>query len=284
MSSLTGPEWKSKWICLGLVTAQTWLCLAAPAWSWPVYLGAAYAVGATLAQALFLAVHELTHDLFFRTPVLNRLFAFVANAPLVVPFSVDFRAHHLAHHRSLGVRGEDTDLPSEWEVRWVRGACAKLVWCSLQIVAYAVRPVLTRPQPVTRWHVASWTVQLAFDAALVHAAGSAAPLRFALLCVLLAGGLHPCAGHFLSEHYVFEDKGEQETYSYYGPWNALTWNVGYHSEHHDFPRVPWSRLPAVRARFPDRYAALRTCPSWSTVVWEYVTRPDMGPHRRVVRS
>ncbi|GBP24887.1 Sphingolipid delta(4)-desaturase DES1 [Eumeta japonica] len=68
-------------------------------------------------------------------------------------------------------------------------------------------------------------------------------LMYLVLGSLMATGLHPISGHLICEHYMFR-KGF-ETYSYYGPLNWITFNVGYHNEHHDFPAVPGRRLPEV---------------------------------------
>merc|ERR1740121_13245 len=105
-----------------------------------------------------------------------------------------------------------------------------------QIFAYALRPCLTKPEmvPKDRWLALNLAVHHTFDALITARLGPSAML-YLLLSTFFAGSIHPTAGHFLAEHYVME--GVAETYSYYGPLNMLTYNVGYHNEHHDFPNV-----------------------------------------------
>jgi len=284
VSKLQGPEWKSKWITLGLVGAQLWLSVATQHLSWVPYVLVAYVFGATITQALFLAIHELAHNLFFKTPVYNRYFSFIANFPIGIPYTIPFRGYHLEHHKFQGVDGIDTDIPSLLECKIVRGPVTKVVWACCQILTYALRPMFIKQQEITRMHLYNWLAQIAFDAAFFAAFGWK-PLFYMVFCIFLAGGLHPCAGHFISEHYVFPHKSAtQETYSYYGYLNWLTFNVGYHNEHHDFPYVPWSRLPELKRIAPEFYDNLEVCESWVGVIWDYVMRPEVGPFNRVKRK
>jgi sphingolipid delta-4 desaturase len=125
------------------------------------------------------------------------------------------------------------------------------------------------------------TIQLLFDALVWYMFGGKV-LAYMVIGTLLAMGLHPVAGHFISEHYMFK-KG-YETYSYYGPLNWITFNVGYHNEHHDFPNIPGSRLPLVKKMAPEYYDNLPQHHSWVKVIHDFITDPEIGPYARVKRK
>jgi sphingolipid delta-4 desaturase len=142
------------------------------------------------------------------------------------------------------------------------------------------------------WELVNFAAQLAFDA-LVFRLGGWRGLAYLVLGTLLGMGAHPMAGHFVAEHYTFDKApsalgggAPQETFSYYGPLNWLSFNVGYHNEHHDFPFIPGSRLPKLRELAPEFYEApvVRHHSSWVAVLLNYVLRGNVGPLARVKRK
>lgn len=245
------------------------------------FLFVAYAVGGTLNQNAFLSIHDITHNLAFRGVGPNRLFAMFANLPIGVPFAMLFKRYHSEHHRFFGEDGMDTDLPSKLELVVLHSTAGKLFFVTFQIFFYALRPGLVRHLPPTRWLALNILVQLTFDWLVVTHWGWHAMLYF-LISSHMAGSLHPLAGHFIGEHFLF-DGLDQETWSYYGPLNILVYNAGYHNEHHDFPAVPWTKLPALRAMAHEFYDPLPSHPSWPGVIYRFVTEPQMGLWSRAKR-
>ncbi len=65
--------------------------------------------------------------------------------------------------------------------------------------------------------------------------------------------------------------------------NALTWNVGYHMVHHDFPSIPGSLLPEVKKMAPEFYDHLPSHNSWTWCLYDFITNPEMGPFARIKR-
>ena len=152
---------------------------------------------------------------------------------------------------------------------------------TFQILFYALRPTFVRSQKLTKWHVANIIAQLVFNYFLLSYAGLKAYV-YLIESSFFAGSLHPLAGHFIAEHYLW-DGLEQETYSYYGCLNIFGYNVGYHNEHHDFPSVPWTRLPALRALAPEFYDTIPSHPSWPMVTVNFIRDKEVGLFARAKR-
>ena len=123
----------------------------------------------------------------------------------------------------MGEDGVDTDLPTRLELLALNNVLGKVFFATFQILFYALRPGFVRAQRLTRWHYANIASQLLFDYIFIRFFGVRSFL-YLLFSSFFAGSLHPCAGHFIAEHYLW-DGLQQETYSYYGPLNVLAYNV-----------------------------------------------------------
>ncbi|KAF7291868.1 Sphingolipid delta(4)-desaturase [Mycena indigotica] len=283
VTKLMGHEPLTKYIVFGVVSLQVYLAIALrfthP--TSPIFLLCAYAIGGTANHNLFLAIHEITHNLAFKGIVPNKLLAIFANLPIGIPYSVMFKGYHIEHHKFMGQDTIDTDLPTNLELLLLNNVLGKVFFATFQILFYALRPGFVRSQRLGRWHLLNFIIQLVFNYLLVSTFGWR-PLVYLVMSSFFAGSLHPCAGHFIAEHYLW-DGLEQETFSYYGPLNVLAYNVGYHNEHHDFPSIPWTRLPTLRAMVPEVYDTLPSHPSWPMVIVNFIRDKEVGIFARAKR-
>ncbi|XP_066583912.1 sphingolipid delta(4)-desaturase DES1 [Prorops nasuta] len=283
IKKLFGYDPNFKWVVTGMVTVQLLSMFVVKDLSYPVLFLMAYCFGGVINHSLMLAIHEISHNLAFghARPMANRLFGFFANLPLIIPVSISFKKYHLEHHRYQGDEKLDTDLPTYLEAKLFCTTFGKFVWLMLQPFFYSFRPLATYPKKPTYLEFVNLSVQLVFDCIVWYFFGGKILVYF-IVGSLMAMGVHPVAGHFISEHYMYK-KGF-ETYSYYGPLNLITFNVGYHNEHHDFPAVPGSRLPEVKRIAGEFYDNLPQHNSWVSVLYDFVMDPDIGPYARMKRK
>jgi sphingolipid delta-4 desaturase len=137
-------------------------------------------------------------------------------------------------------------------------------------------------KPVDGWIIFNWSIQLAFNLAIWFFIGPKA-LMFMLISFFFSVGLHPLGARWIQEHYLVLDE-VQETYSYYGPLNAVAFNVGYHNEHHDFPSIPWNKLPQLRKEAPEFYYSLKSHQSWFKLFFRFLFDNNVTLHSRVLRE
>ena len=111
---LFGPYPLSALFIVGLVALQwtaAWLVCDQP---WYVIVPVAYVAGAVLNHALYVLMHEATHNLIFAVPVLNKLAGLVCDFALIVPSAMSFRKYHLLHHQHLNKMTMDPDVVSQF--------------------------------------------------------------------------------------------------------------------------------------------------------------------------
>ncbi len=120
---------------------------------------------------------------------------------------------------------------------------------------------------VDRWLLLNLALVVAFDG-LVYWCWGPKALAYLFASFVFSVGLHPLGARWIQEHYLVHSP--QETYSYYGRLNTLAFNVGYHNEHHDFPSVPWHRLPRLRRMASGWYDSLVSHSSWTALLVRFL--------------
>lgn len=283
IKNLLGPTWWTPPVAVALVGAHVGLAALASALPWWAAPILAFGVGAFLAQALYAVLHECAHLLAGRGRTFNRALSLVANLPLLAPIAISYAHFHLMHHRHQGDPARDPDLPGAIEHGLARGGFAgKLLWQAGFPIWQLLR---TRGMPGPRardWLVANALAQVVFTIGVALWLGPSAVVYLAL-SLYFTMALHPIAARLVQEHHVVREG--QETYSYHGALNAVALNVGYHHEHHDFPAVPWTRLPALRRIAREVYdEELASHRSWLRLWWRFLTDDALGPLSRVVRA
>ncbi|KPP64735.1 sphingolipid delta(4)-desaturase/C4-hydroxylase DES2-like, partial [Scleropages formosus] len=283
IKSLMGHDPHLKWVVSGMVLAQLLACYLVQDLSWKWLIFWAYAFGGCVNHSLTLAIHDISHNVAFgnKQARWNRWFAIFANLPIGLPYSASFKKYHIDHHRYLGGDGLDVDVPTDIEGWFFCTPLRKLLWLFLQPFFYALRPLVVNPKPVSSLEALNAVVQFVADFVLFYLWGLK-PIVYLIAGSILCMGLHPISGHFIAEHYMFL-KGH-ETYSYYGPLNLITFNVGYHMEHHDFPSIPGSKLPLVKKIAAEYYDTLPQHTSWIRVLWDFVFDDSIGPYARIKRQ
>jgi sphingolipid delta-4 desaturase len=284
MRELIGPHPATFWWTCGIVALQVALAWLVRDQSWWVVFAVAYGVGAFANHALFVMIHEVAHKLVFKRKVPNILTGLIANLPLFFPSSVSFAKYHLKHHAFQGVYELDADLPNLWEARLIGHSwLGKAVWLLFYPFFQMTRPLrLKEIHLLDAWSITNIVTQVAFDVAVWLVWGPQALVYF-VLSLFFSIGLHPLGARWIQRHFLTTD-GDQETFSYYGPLNRVAFNVGYHNEHHDFPSIPWTRLPRIRSTAPEAYDTLSAHQSWTRLLFRFLFDPKLSLFSRVVRN
>lgn len=245
-----------------------------------VWLICCYTLSGLITGSMTLSLHELSHNLAAKGIFWNRVVAMTANATMGIPAAATFKRYHAEHHKFLGEHLVDVDVPTYTEGNVFGDTkIGKLLWLFFQPVWYGLRPWTIYPKEPNAYEVANFVTIITIDLLVLWRYGIPG-LMYLLLGTIMGMQWHPVAGHFVAEHYIFNEG--QETYSYYGPFNWIGFNVGYHIEHHDLPFIACSRLPTLK-RISFEFYDQPHYQSWVKVLWDFVFDSHLSPFARMKR-
>ena len=269
-------------VIIGLVSSMVAIAWLVRDQSWWIIFGAAYLYGAFANHALFVMIHECTHQLLFKGKTANRIAGMFANLPHIMPGYASFEKYHLKHHSFQGIHELDADLPNKWEAKLINNYFfGKMMWLLFFPLFQGTR--VSRLKEINFLDgltIINIAAQVVFTAAIWYFVGWHA-VAFLFISFWFSIGLHPVGARWVQEHYLTHGV-DQETYSYYGALNTVAFNVGFHNEHHDFPSIPWNRLPKLKKTAPEFYDTLYYHKSWTKLFFRFLFEKEISLFNRIV--
>jgi len=281
-----------------LLCTSTLIALAIYTRNWPAlpWFVCVYTVGTLLSYQCQVLGHEGTPGLVFKTPLFSKIHSVVAFLPVFLgPFGMWWMVEHMWHHNVVVDKclryGRQDAMPLRKaiftllfiniaNVAIALVATILFAVCLVTILLYSVGlrtyafpqsfplpPYTKFPQTIHVGFMLNTMAAMAFNFTIYHFYGLM-PIAFMFCAGGFMNGLHPLGMRQVQEHYFIKPK--QPTYSNYTTVHNFALNINYHVEHHDFPTIPWSRLPQLRKIAPEFYNNIHYYTSYTSILWLFL--------------
>lgn len=298
VKSLIGDDVFTPIMMILLIGSHLYVALALkalpPQWQLPGAFVAAALFGGVCAFGFQALDHELMHTT--ATPLATVLGLAGSSCTAVPWFSYYFSGGHAMHHRRAGLP-KDVDREAffwAWEKTptWLDSSLGSLIWASvvglglpiLYMVSLSVSLLGSWRSNIKEvgYFVADSASTIALHAWMAYHGGMVA-VQYLILSMAFGNGflLHPFIAFWILQHACHSQSvGDgsmtlQPTISYNGSplWNLLNFNQLSHVEHHDFSRIPWTRLPTLAKMAPTFYSSsdMYACNSIVDLIYTWVT-------------
>lgn len=268
---------------------------------WSIWLLGCYIIGSWGAFVLQVIGHEGTHRLVFKNGSLNRLVAIFAFLPVFWgPFGTFWMFEHMWHHNIVIDKAFRYGPQSSGPVKKALLTAFFIVIVNVFFGLSAIKlgililknlpsklqgktdnwvpkdckvpPYDRFPQALNGWTAFNILCCFLYNLFIISYFG-VFPFLYQFLASSFMNGLHPLGMRQVQEHYYLV-KG-QPTNSVYTSWHTIFLNIGHHNEHHDFPNIPWNRLPQLTELAPEYYKNLKHYTSYIQIMVEFFTNPGI---------
>ena len=201
-------------------------------------------------------VHEASHRLLFKRPVLNQWIGFLCGLSVLLSVS-GFRTNHLAHHERRGCHASPEDVGANF-----RDATRSVSFYYLSILIRAYGFLVYLPFVGLVQGSRKMRAKTLAEYALIGAVCAAVFRLFPIDAILKVWIVPLLISSHLTELRAVAEHGLTTRGNVFTATRSVLsnrWvsffncNINYHLEHHLFPGVPWYNLPKVHRLLQEEY-------------------------------